>query len=143
MLLEAEIFDDGADVSDDQFRLVDEELDHLCPVGFMVEVADKAGGVYGLHQCRFAAEATDLAPAECLLDRVMVGSVHEMMDHQLGQPHGNVRAVDSAATANMPKPLLFPASLLRWIDEPYKVHEVGNGMVRQQVSGQTSKLPSR
>ena len=143
MLLEAEVFDNGADVSDDQFRMVDEELDHLCPVRFMVEVADKAGGVYGLYQCRFAAEAKDLAPAECLLDRVMVGSVHEVMGHPLGQPHRNVRAVDSAATPDMPEPLLFPARLLRWIDEPYEVHEVGNGIVRQQVSGQTSKLPSR
>lgn len=102
MLLEAEIFDNGADVSDDQFRMVDEELDHLCPVRFMVEVAGKASGVHGSHQCRFAAEAKDLSPAECLLDRVMVGSVHEVMGHPLGQPHRNTYITESKAKVLRP-----------------------------------------
>lgn len=140
-LLELKILDDRPDMSRQLVGMANEKADQLAPVRLMFEGFAETSCEYRLHKGRTATLTKDLAPPQGFFDRVVIGSVHEVMGHRLCQSQGNVCSSDVVAQAEVSEPPLLPMDLRARITEPHLVHEMGNGVGGQEMSSQTAKCP--
>ena len=119
--------------------MCDEPAEYRRPEGVVAEVLPHAGRRKRIGKLQRASQGCDLRPADCALDGVVRRGLQEMVRHAAGQRHGCLSGARAVAPADVQEQFA-PGDTPVVVAQPRRGHELGQGILGQQVVGERREL---